>query len=232
MLAWMYLWRLLGGRPGTVVIHIAAMAEALGALDGMATGKRLLGAVKEFGLVEILAIDGGTWTIYVPDPLEVRGGLRRIDPPPQPDFDFGGDEPKEEAVVLAVAPGDVLRITKQEEIQILPGATASTTADPTHPQSSDPLSVDGLTELWCATCRAYSGGRKRSRARDVRPMVEATVAAGVPPPVIAEAMRTRANTLEWYDKFHARLLAAPRVKDFEERYEARKRERERGGDSE
>jgi hypothetical protein len=216
---WERIWSKIGGRPGTLTIHLEEIGKWVGAAAPRRSGEHLLGSLERARLIQgsgpggAIAKKKGWWTFDVVDPSEAIDGFRRIDGDPQGELPF----PEEQKPALAPVGVLSIRGEEQEEHPNTPntphGASAGASAENRLDDPAYLRTVDGLAELWVATLQSYTGNaRKRDRHKAVKLMVQATLDAGFPADEIAAAIRDRANKLEFYGDLHGRLLRAKKGK--------------------
>jgi hypothetical protein len=219
--AWLHIWfSVLGGKPGSVTVHQAEIGKAVDPTyrDPSKSGKLFLRRLKfEKAFAVSPRVKGekkGLWTIHVEHPRVVQealrqdGAFRRVEPDPQGELFEDGSEPgAPEELPEELPVGDLLGVFNPAQPQ-KPNPN-SPTGSSSGNRLDDPayaLTADGLTDLWIQSSVVTYNGRKRDRKKDIKPQVEATLKAGIPPEVMAAGMRDRENVLEFYNEFHGRML--------------------------
>ena len=187
---------------GTVTVHASEIGEAQGASDPTRSGGRLLETLLDAGLIEVIGREGGEWTIFMNDPTRRRTPFDESIRTPRPNCSWNRRQrhfQRRETVFLYWKMNQYL-------------SPASTPLPTPIRRSRRAMTIrHTLRTHWtvspnygCPPARHGPPGRRRSRERDIKPMVKATLAAGIPAAEIADAMRKRSNVLEFYDKFPSR----------------------------
>jgi hypothetical protein len=100
-LGWEFLWFRAGQRPGTITVHTSEIGLDQGAADTDKPGRKALQALQVAGLIEVIAREGGRWTVYVLDPVELRDARLKLSAPPDPQQELFGNQLGETAGDLA-----------------------------------------------------------------------------------------------------------------------------------